>query len=60
MLKQLHRVIELMGTTSYKGILIDLSAINTCGKMAYEIKRNTGVWKDVLSELLKKKSERRN
>lgn len=49
-----------MGITSYKGILIDLSAINTCGKMAYEIKRNTGVWKDVLSELLKKKSERRN
>lgn len=25
--------------------------------MAYEIKRNTGVWKDVLSELLKKKNQ---
>lgn len=42
-----------MGMTSHKGILIDLSAINTCKKMAYETKRNTGVLKDVTSELLK-------
>lgn len=43
-----------MGMASHKGILIDLSAINTCEKMAYEIKRNIGDLKDVTSELLKK------
>lgn len=44
-----------MGMTSHKGVLIDLSAINTCEKMAYEIKRGTGVLKDAISELKKKK-----
>lgn len=40
-----------MEMTSHKGVLIDLLAINTWDKMAYEIKRNTGVLKDVISLL---------
>jgi len=44
-----------MGMTSRKGILIGLSATNTCEKVAYEMKRNIAVLENVIFRTPKKK-----